>query len=375
MLKILIVITKGTVGGATSSVLNLAKELKRRQIEVWVGFGEGNFLKEELIKNNINFHQFKWLKRTYNPFINLLFVLEIIDFFKKNYFTTIHFNSSNALLGVIGAKLSCFKPKTIFTVRGLSVLSPHYQKNKFLKPIFYWFFKLLFCFINTIVFVSYRDLEIAQKIKLVKKGLVIYNGIEPKELNFFSPEKGRKRLEEKIKMNLQDKLIIGSIGRFDYAKNYEFLINVFPKIFKIKDNVVFLIIGTGREEKKYRNLIHKLNLENKIFLLEEIKNASQYLKAFDLFVLASRYEGLSIALIEALFAEVPILATDVGGNAEIVNNSIEQLYELNNENDFLEKFKNLIINSQFRQNLAEQNKKTSQRFLLKKTVDEYLKIF
>jgi len=375
MLKILIVITRGIVGGAPTSVLNLAKELKARQINVCVGFGEENFLKKELIKNNINFHQFKWLKRTHNPFVNLLFVLEIKNFLNKNHFTTTHFNSANALFGAIGAKLSRFNPKTIFTVRGLSVLSPNYQKNKILKPIYYWFFRLLFYFINTIVFISYRDLEIAKKIKLNKKSIVIYNGIEPNELNFFSSEKGRGLLEQKTEVSLQNKFIIGSIGRLDYQKNYEFLINVFSKILKIKDNAVCLIIGAGTEEKKYQNLIHKLNLENKIFLLGEIKNASQYIKAFDLFVLPSRYEGLSIVLIEALFAVTPILAANVGGNAEVVNNSAEQLYELDNENDFLKKFKNLIANPQLCQSIMEQNKISGQQFLLKKTADEYLKIY
>jgi glycosyltransferase involved in cell wall biosynthesis len=298
-----------------------------------------------------------------------------MNFLNKNHFTAVHFNSANALFGAIGAKLSRFNPKTIFTVRGLSVLNPNYQKNKILKPIFYWFFKLLFYFINTIVFISCRDLEIAKKIKLNKKGIIIYNGIEPYELIFFSPGKAREILKQKTKLNLRDKFIIGSIGRLDYAKNYEFLINIFPKILKIKNNAVCLIIGAGTEEKKYQDLINKLNLENKIFLLGEIKNASQYIKAFDLFVLTSRYEGLPIVLLETLFAEMPILTTDVGGNAEIVNNSSEQLYELNNENDFLQKFKNFSANPQLCQKIAKQNKTLSQQFLIKKTVDEYLKVY
>ena len=413
MLKILIVITRGIVGGASMSILNLAKELKARRIDVCVGFGEGNFLKQELKKNNINFHQFKWLKRTHNPFANLLFILEIKNFLNKNHFTAAHFNSSNALFGAMGAKLSRFKPKTIFTIHGLSVLDPNYQKNKILKPIYYWFFKLLFCFIDTIVFISFFNLEIAKKIKLIKKAVVVYNGIEPNELKFLPREKAKSFFQEKlnpapsigalspvgkfsltihprnrttghpercwINANLDNTglmpFIIGSIGRLDYAKNYEFLINVFSKILKIKNNAICLIIGEGMERKKYQKLIKKLNLENKIFLIGEIKNAAQYTKAFDLFVLPSRYEGLSITLMETLFAGVPILTTNVGGNAEIVANSFQQLYELNNQTDFLKKFKNLIFNPHFCQKIVEQNKISAQQFLIKKTVDKYLKIY
>ncbi|MBU0580171.1 MAG: glycosyltransferase, partial [Candidatus Margulisbacteria bacterium] len=188
-------------------------------------------------------------------------------------------------------------------------------------------------------------------------------------------EISRKFFEEKLKIDLKNKFIIGSIGRLDYAKNYEFLINVFPEILKIKNNAICLIIGEGMEREKYQKLIKKLNLENKIFLIGEIKNAAQYIKGFDLFILPSRYEGLSITLIEALFAGVPILTTNVGGNAEIVVHSPQQLYELNDQSSFLEKFKNLVSNSQLCREIAEQNKISGQQFLLKNTADNYLKIY
>jgi len=126
-------------------------------------------------------------------------------------------------------------------------------------------------------------------------------------------ETARKFLEEKIKINLKDKFLIGSIGRLDYSKNYEFLIKVFPEILKVKPEAIAIVIGEGPERKKLENLIEKGDLKEKIFLIGELKDASKYLKAFDLFVLPSRYEGLSIILIESLFAQIPILASDVGG--------------------------------------------------------------
>ncbi len=129
---------------------------------------------------------------------------------------------------------------------------------------------------------------------------------------------------------------------------------------KIKENAILIVVGEGKERKKLEGLIKGKNLKEKIFLIGEIKDASKYLTAFDLFVLPSRYEGLSITLIEALFAQIPILASDVGGNKEIVGENCV----FGNKKEFLEKIKE----SQF-------PKVKEKIFSLKNMVEEYLKIY
>jgi glycosyltransferase involved in cell wall biosynthesis len=213
------------------------------------------------------------------------------------------------------------------------------------------------------VFVSNKNLEDAEKIKLVKNGVVIYNGIPEPE--FIERDIARKFFEEKIKVDLKDKFLIGSIGRLHYQKNYEFLIEVLPEILKIKPEIIVILIGDGPERKKLENLIKKKKLEEKIFLIGELKNASKYIKAFDLFVLPSRYEGLSITLIETLFAQVPILASDVGGNKEIAGEDF--VFELDNKNDYLLKFKTILESSQEIQKKEE--------FSLLSMISNYLQLF
>jgi glycosyltransferase involved in cell wall biosynthesis len=357
-MKILICITHGNVGGATNSVFWLAKGLKEKEVKVKVGFGEGDYLKEKLEKEKIEFVNFKWLKRTHNPLSNLFFIFEIKKFLDKEKFDVCHFNSTNALFGAISTKISKSKPKTVFTIHGLSILDPNYKKNFWLKPIYWLIFKFLLSFMDVPVFVSNKNLEDAKKIKLVKNGVVIYNGILEPE--FLEREIARKFFEEKIKVDLKDKFVIGSIGRLDYQKNYEFLIKVFPEILKIKPEAISIIVGEGPERKKLENLIERANLKEKIFLIGELKDASKYLKAFDLFILPSRYEGLSITLIEALFAQIPILASDVGGNEEIVGK--ECVFK--NEKEFLKKIKSPKLS------------KTQRKiFELENMVREYLRIY
>jgi len=361
LMKVLIIITHGKIGGATNFVFWLAKELKEKGINVKVGFGEGDYLKEKLEKENIDYINFKWLKRTRNPLSNIFYIFEIKKFLNQENFDIVHFNSTNALLGAIGAKLSKTKPKTVFTFHGLSVLDPNYKKDYLLKIIYWLIFKVLLLFVDKAVFVCKNNLEVAKKMKLIKDGAVIYNGIP--EPNFLSKEQAKKFFEEKTGINLENKILIGSIGRLDYSKNYEFLIKSFPEILKIKENSSAIIIGEGEEENKLKKLIASLNLKEKIYILKGVYNANQYLKAFDLFVLPSRYEGLSITLIEALFAQIPILASDVGGNKEIIKK--ENTFKLNDKNDFLNKIKIVKTTSQI--NL--------ENFQLEKMVSSYLNLF
>lgn len=361
-MKVLHIITQGKIGGATNVVFWLAEGLKKKNIQVEVGFGEGNFLKEKLEKANIPWIRFKWLRRGYNPLFCFLFVLEIKNFLDKHKYEVVHFHSTNALFGAIGAKLSKTKPKTVFTFHGLSILDPNYKKTIPLKPIFCFIFKFLLMFVNVPVFVAQNNLTYAKKLRLVKKGFVIYNGI-PKPL-FLDRKEAQRTFEKITKSNLDNKFVIGSIGRLVYQKNYEFLIKLFPEILKIKKEAVLILIGEGGERERLKKLITRLGLQNKVFLLGEIREASKLIKGFDLFVLPSRYEGLPITLIEALFAKVPVLASDVGGNKEILPS--EMLFDLNCKEDFINEVRMLD---------REKIRISSGRFTLQKMVEEYISLY
>jgi len=341
-MKILITITKGNIGGAQIVVLNMAKSLKERGHFVVVGLGEGEFLKDKLNEINIPVNIFKTLKRTNNPLENLKFIYEMKKYVDKEKFDVVHFNSSNTLLGAIGVKISDYKIKTVFTFHGLSTLDSNYSNT--ISKIIYWIiFKFLLIFINENIFVSYDNLKKLIRLKLIKKGTVIYNGLDSDTIEIIKKTNAIKMIEGRINHSIKNSFIIGSIGRFSREKNYEFLISIFPKILEIKKESVCVIIGDDSKEKAHlENLVTGLGLKDKVFLISETERATKYIKIFDLFVLPSLYEGLSVSLIETLFAEIPAIASDVGGNKEILNDNFT--YKLNNNIDFLELFKKVYCN-------------------------------
>jgi glycosyltransferase involved in cell wall biosynthesis len=360
------------VGGAQMSVLNLAREMKARGHETTVGAGDGDFLPTELEKEKISFVRFKWLKRTHNPLANLFFIWEIRNFLRKNKFNTVHFNSSNALPGAIGAKMAG-DIRAVFTFRGMSMLDEHYQKNKFGK-IFYWlFFKFFLLFIDAPIFVSQENYQKFGQGRLTNKGKLIYNGLDPEKLKFVSREEATRFFSERTGRDLSGQYLLGSIGRLDYAKNYEFLISVFPEILKIRSDAVAVIMGEGEERAKYEELIKKNNLADKIFLIGNVANGARYSRGFDLLVLPSRYEGLAISLIEGLFSGLPILASRVGGNAEVAGCE-EEIYDLDNAEDFLNKFR-ALQDVDALDKVLKINRSQAEKFNLQNTADGYEKAY
>lgn len=357
-MKILLIITKAEIGGAQIFVLNLAKSLKLLKCEVTVAAGEGDFLEREIKKEGLAFHRFKSLKRGFNPFKSIFFVKELNSYLKKNSFNVIHLNSTNTLLALWSRRIKNIKK--IFTIHGLSLIDDNHKSSALMKKIYQLFFKLSFKKLDHFVFVSHNNFNFAKKISLLDKGLfkkasIIYNGLSFSDDYFFNKDEAREKLKEEmiIRSNgylsedindffSQKSFIYGSIGRLAYPKNYEFLISSFKEVKACFPEVKLLLIGDGPERAKYEAIISAYNLKKDIIILGEIKEASRYLKAFNVFVLPSVFEGLSLSLIETIFAKVPALATLVGGNEEVLGR--DSCFELNNFKSFLKKFKKIHKN-------------------------------
>jgi glycosyltransferase involved in cell wall biosynthesis len=336
-MKILLVVTKSEIGGAQVFALNLARGLKAHGLEVSVAGGPGDYLPTELARAAIPFHRLTKLERSYNPFKSLGFIKELRDYVRTNQFDIVHLNSSNALMGVWGLAGLKPRPRLVFTVHGLSVLAPSHQAPAWLKAIYRFFFKQAFTKVNSLVFISQSDFAEAKKQKLTDQGVLIPNGLDLAPDYFWSREAARQFLGDKAGVDFKDAYLYGSIGRLAYPKNYEFLINSYREVKKQAPAAKLILIGEGPERSKYEAIIKLYALEKEILLIGSLPEAGRYLKAFDLFVLPSVFEGLSLTLIEAAKSGVPVLASRVGGNEEIVG--AENCFELNDQAGFLEKIK------------------------------------
>lgn len=107
------------------------------------------------------------------------------------------------------------------------------------------------------------------------------------------------RLKKRMELNLGTNFVIGHIGRFDYQKNHDFLINIFGEIVKKIPNAKLILIGEGHLKEKILLQIKELNLTDNIILMGGRSDISDLLSVMDIFLFPSLFEGLPTVLIEA----------------------------------------------------------------------------
>ena len=167
-----------------------------------------------------------------------------------------------------------------------------------------------------------RQIAIRNKIVDSEKIVTIYNGVDLNEIKFIPKEIAKKFIESKlpiINQQLPTTIMIGTIANLYKNKGLEYLIPAIEKI-RYNNKLCLTIIGDGPERKNIEKLIKKYKLENQVFLIGKIRDAHKYLKAFDLFVLPSVKEGQPWAILEAMAAELPIVATNIAGIPEMIKN-------------------------------------------------------
>jgi glycosyltransferase involved in cell wall biosynthesis len=112
--------------------------------------------------------------------------------------------------------------------------------------------------------------------------------------------------------------IVGTVGRLNWAKDQASLIRAFAQVRRSRPDTVLVLIGDGELRETLRGCAFDEGVAGCVHFLGDRDDVRQLLQGLDLFVLSSITEGYSMALLEACATGLPIVATDVGGNAEIV---------------------------------------------------------
>ena len=131
------------------------------------------------------------------------------------------------------------------------------------------------------------------------------------------------REEIRKELGLEDKFVIGHVGRFCYQKNHELLINIFAEVLKQLPNAVLMLIGEGELEQDARKQVKDKGIEENVLFLGKKKDAYKYYQAMDSFLLPSRYEGLGMVAIEAQASGLPVVCSkNVPIEAKILDNVV-----------------------------------------------------
>ncbi len=145
--------------------------------------------------------------------------------------------------------------------------------------------------------------------KAVEKGRTVFipNAIDCSEFAY----NGEKRQQLREELGLEGKYVIGHVGRFHYAKNHEYLIQVFSELVKKgKKEYCLLLLGEGSGMAAAKQLVAELQIEDKVIFAGNKANVYDYYQVMDYFVYPSRYEGLPGTIVEAQTAGLRCLMSD-----------------------------------------------------------------
>ena len=196
---------------------------------------------------------------------------------------------------------------------------------------------------------------------------VIYNGVKIEKYNI-EINKNLKKEELGLPRN---SLIIGNIGKLRPEKGQIYLIQAMPEIIKKFPQTILLLVGGGENKQKLENLAERLRIRQHLKLLEESQDIPEILKTFDVFVNPSLYEGLSNTILEAMAAKIPIVASDIFENQELIENKKTGfLVPVGNNEKNAEAVIEILENPDFGRKMAEAAFEKIQNFSIEKTLEK-----
>lgn len=126
------------------------------------------------------------------------------------------------------------------------------------------------------------------------------------------------------------------VGGFTFEKNHEGLLRIFLKVLEKEPNVHLHLVGDGPERKNIEKKIEELKLEDHITFYGFVNDPLSYISAADILVLPSIIEGLPGVILEAMYCKTPVVAYNVGGISEVLNDETGILIPKNDEISFTE---------------------------------------
>jgi len=315
--KILFLITQSEFGGAQKYVYYLATRLPKDHYEVAVACGIGGLLIPKLREAGIKVIPIPNLVREINPVRDSLAFLDLFRFIRRKRPHIVHTNSTKAgFLGRLAAKCAGV-PVIVFTAHGFVLNEPMGILSQFLFTVIERIGGMLS---DAIIAVSEADrwTAIQHGVTSPDRIVTIHNGLDIESLG--SPNSSAIA-QKQMELGLPDShRVIGAVANFYVTKGLPYFLQAAAHVREVFPEAKFALVGDGERRRELVALTNELNLDSSVLFLGQRNDVPELLPLFDVFVLSSVKEGLPFALLEAMAAARPIVATTVGGIPEVIIN-------------------------------------------------------
>ncbi|MEG8947197.1 glycosyltransferase [Rosettibacter firmus] len=250
---------------------------------------------------------------------------------------------------VIAGLLNIFlRRKLIYNYHGSFIKNDYNTKTEqLIYKILHWLISL---FNNVYVVTPSKTSSIllVNETKLFKKITAYYNGY----CKLSEDDKSDVSIINELTKLKTKYFLIGYVGRLNREKNVFRALEIIDILNKNKMNVFLVIFGSGEDEDKLKKYISLKTIQN-IKLYGYLYNASSYMKYFDLLLITSNREGLPLIVWEAMYNQIPVISSDVGGIKEILEQENCGLVFKNDINDAVQKIILLMNDKQLHRKFGE----------------------
>lgn len=317
--KIIHIITQLELGGAQRNVLDILRNLDRNRYSLClVSSNQGILIKEAQDIPETSTILLSSLKRSINPFADLISLLKLISLFKKEKVSLVHTHSSKAgILGRWAARLAGV-PFIVHTVHGWSF----HNRLNFLAKSFYTFLERITAkFTDKLIAVSRSDIQKGLNNRIAtedKYALIRYGIAKDAFLNCHIDIEQKKK---ELGLN-EGSPVVGMVACFKPQKCPQDFIRAASLVIKQRPQTQFLLVGDGRLRKEIERLIEGFSLKEKVILTGWRRDIPEILSCLDILVLSSLWEGMPLVFLEAMCRKLPIVAYQADGVGEVIRDGV-----------------------------------------------------
>ena len=206
----------------------------------------------------------------------------------------------------------------------------------------------------------------------------IYNGVD---IDRFSAVATKRSALLPPSFIGEDNIIIGTVGRIQPVKDQATLAQAFSRLLQtcpeLAERARLAIVGNGPLLGDLRDLVNRLGIAERTWLPGSVQNIPDVLRTFDVFVLPSLAEGISNTILEAMASRLPVLATNVGGNTELVQEGRSgRFFEPKDINSLVKLLAAYCTDPSLRRTHAEASRRIAvEQFSLTPMVEKYQQVY
>jgi len=347
--------------------LPFMKLLRSLGYEVEVAAGETGF-RERIEREGFRVHSIPFSRRPLS-FSNFLSFWRLLRLFRERRYLLVHTHTPVAsFLGRIAAKIARV-PLVLYTAHGF-----HFFRGASWKAWLFWYTaeKIASFFTDALIVLNEEDFEHGKRLGFIPgENLFLVPGVGV-ELERF--RNVNSSLREELGIG-DDEVVVTCVAEFTPTKNHSFLLAAWREVAKRFEHAHLLFVGDGELLEKTKAWVKRESLP-RVYFLGKREDVPAVLSASDIVVLVSKREGLPRALLEGMAAGKPLVATDVRGNRDLVEDGVNGfLVPLGDVGALVEALGRLIGSKELRERMGEESRRKVEAYSLERVLQEMERIY